>query len=44
LTLLDLGEIQSAGLSHIAARQELRELVGGLALPEPGVVRQAMAG
>jgi chromosome partitioning protein len=35
LTLLDLGEIQGAGLSHVAARQELRELVGGLALPDP---------
>ncbi len=44
LTLLDLGEIQGAGLSHIAARQELRELVGGLALPEPGAVPVAMAG
>ena len=34
LTLLDLGAIgQDAGLGHIAARQELRELVAGLQLP-----------
>ncbi len=35
LTLLDLRQIASAGISHIAARQELREMVAGLALPEP---------
>jgi chromosome partitioning protein len=34
LTLLDLGAIREAGLSHIAARQELREMVSGLQLPE----------
>lgn len=35
LTLLDLKAIGAdAGLGHIAARQELREMVGGLALPE----------
>jgi len=34
LTLLDLGALgQEAGLSHIAARQELRELVAALQLP-----------
>lgn len=33
LTLLDLDMIRDAGLSHIAARQELRELVAALALP-----------
>ena len=33
LTLLDLGAIKEAGLSHVAARQELREMVAGLQLP-----------
>jgi chromosome partitioning protein len=35
LTLLDLGAIKEAGLSHVAARQELREMVSALQLPEP---------
>ncbi len=35
LTLLDLGAIKEAGLSHVAARQELREMVSGLQLPAP---------
>jgi chromosome partitioning protein len=34
LTLLDVEAIGSIGLSHIAARQELREMVAGFALPE----------
>ena len=34
LTLVDLGAIKHAGLSHVAARQELREMVAGLALPD----------
>ncbi|CAN5340218.1 division plane positioning ATPase MipZ [soil metagenome] len=33
LTLIDVGAIESVGLSHIAARQELREMIAGLALP-----------
>jgi chromosome partitioning protein len=33
LPLLDVGAIESVGLSHIAARQELREMISGLALP-----------
>jgi hypothetical protein len=28
-----LGDV---GLGHIAARQELREMIAGLAIPEPG--------
>ncbi len=39
LTLLDLQQIGNAGqvgIAHIAARQELREMIAGLALPEPG--------
>jgi chromosome partitioning protein len=33
LTLLDLKELGNVGLSHIAARQELREMIAGLGLP-----------
>ncbi len=34
LTLLDIGHLKDVGLSHVAARQELRELVSALALPD----------
>ncbi|WP_118855806.1 division plane positioning ATPase MipZ [Sphingomonas mesophila] len=34
LTLLDLGEIGDASIAHVAARQELREMVAGLGVPE----------
>jgi chromosome partitioning protein len=47
LTLLDLHAIGEVGLAHIAARQELREMIAGLALPEPGTAparSAAMAG
>jgi chromosome partitioning protein len=47
LTLLDLHEIEGVCVSHIAARQELREMIAGFALPEPNdaAPRQAaMAG
>ncbi|MCU0948616.1 MAG: division plane positioning ATPase MipZ [Porphyrobacter sp.] len=33
LTLLDRGQLGELGTSHIAARQELREMLGGLGLP-----------
>jgi chromosome partitioning protein len=33
LTLLDLGELGEVGIGHIAARQELREMIAGLAIP-----------
>jgi chromosome partitioning protein len=33
LTLLDLAELGEVGLGHIAARQELREMISGLAVP-----------
>jgi len=40
LTLLDLAQIGGdAGIAHIAARQELREMVSGLALPDWPAVR-----
>lgn len=34
LTLLDLHHIGQAGIAHIAARQELREMIAGLGLPD----------
>lgn len=34
LTLLDLKQIGEVGIAHIAARQELREMIAGLQLPE----------
>ncbi len=37
LTMIDSKEFGSMGLSHVAARQELREMMAALALPEPGV-------
>jgi chromosome partitioning protein len=36
LTLLDLAQLGEVGLSHIAARQELREMIAGFGLPEVG--------
>src|SRR4051812_14239504 len=38
LTLLDLQQLGEVGMAHITARQELREMIGGLAIPEPGEV------
>ena len=34
LTMLDAGEFGAMGLAHVAARQELREMMGALALPD----------
>ncbi len=34
LTLLDNKSFGGMGLSHVAARQELREMMAGLALPD----------
>jgi chromosome partitioning protein len=36
LTLLDLKELGNVGLSHIAARQELREMIAGFGIPDGG--------
>ena len=46
LTLLDLAQIGDVGLSHIAARQELREMIAGFGLPQEGEAapRAAAAG
>ena len=40
LTLLDLAQLGEVGLGHIAARQELREMVAGLAVPTLAEARQ----
>ena len=41
LTLLDLAELGEVGLGHIAARQELREMIAGLGRSRPGRDRAA---
>ncbi len=43
LTLLDLAQIGDVGLSHIAARQELREMIAGFGLPQEREVERAAA-
>ena len=37
LTMIDAREFGEMGLSHVAARQELREMMAGLQLPEPAM-------
>ena len=44
LTLLDLSDLGEVGLGHIAARQELREMIAGLAIPGEDEVKVAAAG
>ena len=43
LTLLDLKQMGDVGMSHITARQELREMVAGLGIPEPGAIEPIAA-
>jgi chromosome partitioning protein len=43
LTLLDTGAIEHVGMSHIAARQELREMIAGLQLPDTAAVPRRAA-
>lgn len=43
LTLLDKGHLGELGVSHLAARQELREMIAGLALPLPTRAQQPSA-
>ncbi|HEX8936797.1 MAG TPA: division plane positioning ATPase MipZ [Sphingomicrobium sp.] len=43
LTLLDLKQITDAGLGHVTARQELREMIAGLAIPSGGEVQAKVA-
>lgn len=41
LTLLDLSAVESVSLSHVAAKQELRDLIAGLKLPDRACGRAA---
>ena len=43
ITLLDLQQLGEVGISHIAARQELREMIAGLAVPAPGAREEKVA-
>ena len=43
LTLLDLAQIGDAGIAHIAARQELREMVAGLGIPDADAIPAPVA-
>jgi chromosome partitioning protein len=43
LTLLDRGHLGELGVSHLAARQELREMIAGLALPMLAPQRRAQS-
>jgi chromosome partitioning protein len=43
LTLLDLKQITDAGLGHVTARQELREMIAGLGIPSAGEVQAKVA-
>ena len=43
LTLLDLQQLSEVGIAHVTARQELREMISGLGIPEPGAVEQKVA-
>src|SRR5688572_24193076 len=43
LTLLDLQLLGEVGIAHIAARQELREMIAGLGIPAPGEAQSKVA-
>ena len=43
LTLLDLAEIGDASIAHVAARQELREMIAGLGVPDAVEVEPRIA-
>jgi chromosome partitioning protein len=43
LTLLDYEQLGEVGISHITARQELREMIAGLGIPEVTEVEQKVA-
>ena len=44
LTMIDSKEFGAMGLGHVAARQELREMMAALQLPEPGEEGSALGG
>jgi chromosome partitioning protein len=43
LTLLDLPHLGEVGIAHITARQELREMIAGLGIPDPGEIEPIAA-
>ena len=43
LTLLDLQQLGEVGIAHITARQELREMIAGLGIPDADEVEQKVA-
>jgi chromosome partitioning protein len=43
LTLLDLPHLGEVGIGHITARQELREMIAGLGIPDPGALEPIAA-
>jgi chromosome partitioning protein len=43
LTLLDFEHLGEVGIGHITARQELREMISGLGIPEPGAAEPIAA-
>jgi chromosome partitioning protein len=43
LTLLDVDQIDGLSMSHVTARQELREMVAGMALPQHEEFQQELA-
>ncbi len=43
LTLLDYQQLGEVGIGHITARQELREMIAGLGIPEPGATEPLAA-
>jgi chromosome partitioning protein len=43
LTLIDLPQLGEVGIAHVTARQELREMIAGLGIAEPGAVEPIAA-
>jgi len=43
LTLIDLPYLGEVGIAHIIARQELREMIAGLGIPDPGAIEPIAA-
>src|SRR5215217_3639147 len=44
LTLLDLQQLGEVGIAHVTARQELREMIAGLAIPDQEELKLAVNG
>jgi chromosome partitioning protein len=43
MTLLDLQQLGQVGIGHVAARQELREMISGLGLPDSSGAQEQLA-